>query len=150
MMQSGLLRVLTKKSSAPLGDTGQVPAVGDEPPTPVPAIATPPPTASALRPAKRRSPVIVGAAIVASLTLAADVAVVVVHRRAPVRVPAAASAPQPLLPTYMLLPPGTPPAVVQAAPEPAEPPAAPPVVAMAAPPPKPHSHGHHKHSRSSR
>ncbi len=148
VMESGLLRVLTKKSSTER-DTGGWSAVGDEPETEVIVEQPHPtmpesevPTASVVAPPMRRSRVIVVSAIVAAVVLAADVSMFVALRRRPRAQPA-----PPPLPTYMVVPPAAAlpaPPVRQALPD------APPVTLVPAEQPKPRAHAHHKRSRSSR
>jgi hypothetical protein len=99
----------------------------------------------------RRSRVYVIAGAVAAIVLTFD-AWLILHHRQPAKPPAVVvSAPAPL-PTYMVLPVGSPPPAV-AAPSPPPPVAVPPKIVVAetgpvtpAPAQHRHRHGHHRHS----
>ncbi len=146
VMESGLLRALTDKSSSTDDDHESERAREPEPQIEIvvePAVAveavTAPPSA-----APHGSRVFVVAGIVAAVVLAFDASLFVYHQRRAMRPAAAPSAPEPL-PRYMLVPlaSSAPPAparseTAQPAATPAPPPApalAPPLAAAPAPPP---------------
>ena len=146
-MESGLLRTLTDKSAREggQGDAGQGDAdIPAQPPPATQGLAAPPPRT-------HRSRVFVIAGIVAATVLAFDAWLITHHRPPPRPSAAPPSAPSNALPTYRLLPLGTPP---PPDPAPSKMPAAVPsnlaVVEEAAPQtvaPTPHRHrrGHHRH-----
>ena len=149
VMESGLLRVLTKESAAPppAEDTVET-ALPPAPPEPAPpeptrfVAALPPPA-----PRRRGSRVMRVALGVAVFVLATDVAMVAFHERHRLKLKLP---PAPPLPTYMVLPPPAPtpppppaaaaPAAVEAAPVEAAP-----VVAADPPPQDASKHGRHHH-----
>lgn len=111
--------------------------------------------ATALGP-RREMRVSVGAGVIATIVLAFDASLFVLHHRRVERAaaaPVAPAAPEPL-PRYMLLPLASPAPPVEAAnaqPAPAPPPSTTPAVAAAAPNPRQavvraHRHSHHRHS----
>ena len=164
VMESGLLRTLTDES-ARQGGSGDAEIVADAPPA---AAVTqdhaapprerqaseaeaPPSTTPSVAPPRRRSRVFWIAGAVAAGVLTFDAWLVTHHRRPTRPPPAAPSAPSNALPTYALLPLGTPP---PAAPAPREMPAAVPAnvavveeaaPTMVAPTSHRHRHGHHRH-----
>lgn len=147
VMESGLLRVLTKESAAapPAEDTVET-ALPPAPPDPTMFVSALPPPA----PRRRGSRVMRVALAVAVAVLAADVAMVAFHERHRLKLP-----PPPPLPTYRVLPPApTPPpeaatpvaaTPVVAAPIVAAPAIAAPVVAADPAPLDAAKHGHHHH-----
>ena len=157
VMESGLLRVLTDRSSTELIENGEWHAVGDEPVIEViveqqqpavppesaaPAAEAPPDapepiaapselTGSLGTPPARRSRLLVGATIVGVLLLVAELSIFVVHRRASRAQPAPAP-----LPTYVVLPVAASPPQPEPAADVAEAPAPAPAPAIVVMPPQ--------------
>jgi len=164
VMESGLLRTLTDKSARESGQ-GDADLVAEAPPATKATqdLAAPPQeqetsetealqsTTQSVAPRRHRSRVFVIAGTVAAIVLTFDAWLITHHRQPTRQSPAAPAAPSNALPTYTLLPLGTPP---PPDPAPREMPAAVPanvaVIEEAAPtivPPAPHRHrhGHHRH-----
>ena len=164
VMESGLLRTLTDKSARESGQ-GDADIVAEAPAatkatqdnaalpheqqtSETGALES---TTQSVAPPRRRSRVFVSAGTVAAIVLTFDAWLITHHRQPTRQPPAALAAPSNALPTYTLLPLGTPPAPD---PAPREMPAAVPAnvavvedaaPTIVAPTPHRHRHGHHRH-----